>query len=249
VKIKGAGASPTGPAARFNRGNTAGTAYVFNFRGADDVTIDRLALTGAATGILSYVDTDSDRVTVSNSDVFGMPNNGIQVWSGSDNWTIVNNRIHDIAGGQGTGVSFNGSFTAAAIRGNEIFNNPRYGIYVNTGFATAVINGNEVYGSGTGIASNAGTIESNRVHHNTAGIVADRGVTRMAGNMTWNNADGITVTLNDGNRRWWWRTTGPTTTPTSASPAGTTRWSATTPPTPTASASSPRDQTCGAAGC
>ena len=46
VTLRGAGAAASAPTARLNRNSTSPTAIVLDFRGADDVTIDHLAIAG-----------------------------------------------------------------------------------------------------------------------------------------------------------------------------------------------------------
>ena len=109
------GVSIAGPAtgtgaALFNRGNTNSGAFTFELAGATDVTLDHLAITGAYAGVEAN-DTGSQRLTVSNSEIFGNTDFGIQL----NGYTltdahIIDNRVHDnafyagISVGSGAGV-------------------------------------------------------------------------------------------------------------------------------------------------
>ncbi len=63
--------------ALFNRGNTNSGAFTFELAGATDVTLDHLGITGGYAGVEAN-DTGSQRLTVSNSDIYGNADFGIQ---------------------------------------------------------------------------------------------------------------------------------------------------------------------------
>ena len=65
VRIEG----PWTGAAVLDRGNPLQGSYVIELAGADDVTLDRLQLTGAYHGMYGSAEADSDRITVSNGEI------------------------------------------------------------------------------------------------------------------------------------------------------------------------------------
>ena len=210
VRIEGAGAATgaaagTGPVTLLDRNNV--NALLFDIRSADDVTLDHLSLTGAATAVYTYFGAHSDRVTVTNNDIYGNPDTGIFVGTDNDRWTIVGNRVHDSqgAGRTGSGISFTGNFIDVVVRNNVVFNNPRFGIILSGNYSSAQpVAGNLVYGNGTGIASNCATVSGNEVHHNTVGIVVSPVSSLLTpsaalDNLVYSNGDGIVVTAGDSN--------------------------------------------------
>ncbi|MCC6640239.1 MAG: right-handed parallel beta-helix repeat-containing protein, partial [Deltaproteobacteria bacterium] len=139
-----------------------GTDYqstVFEYVGADDVVIDHLALTGAARGIApraaGYATSDSDRWTISASEVFGVGLRGIVVASNADGWRIADSRVRDVAG---DGIENQARGTV--IEDSEVFSVTGTGI---TTSREAIVQRNEVYGNATGIYAAAeyasGTLE------------------------------------------------------------------------------------------
>ena len=208
IRIEGAGAASgaaagTGPVSLLDRNNVNG--LLFDIRSADDVTFDHLSLTGAATAVYTYFSVHSDRITVTNCDIFGNPDTGIFVGTDNDRWTVVGNRVHDSqgAGRTGSGISFTGNFIDVVVRNNVVFNNPRFGIVLSGNYSNALpVTGNLVYGNGTGIASNCATVSGNEVHHNTVGIVVQPVSSLLTpsmalDNLVYSNGDGIVVAAGD----------------------------------------------------
>lgn len=203
VRIEGPGAVGSSSVALLNRNNTTTNSYAVELTGADDVTLDYLSITGASTGVFASGTADSDRITISNSEIFGNANDGINIGASfnasSDNALITGNRIHDNIGGSGIRVE---GPTGTTIRNNIVFNHAINGINVSvltTGPVDTVEN-NEVFGNaGTGISISSinVTIQGNRVHHNSRGI---EGSVLITGNQVYMNrsagggAFGIRVT-------------------------------------------------------
>ena len=115
-----------------------------------DVTLDHLALTGGSGGIYALYAADSQRLTVSNSDIFG-------------------NRVH--------GIFLDPSNTDALLSDNKVHNNSgaldSTGIYLR-GAARMVVRRNDVYGNSKGIVidnssalADRSTVRDNSVHDNT----------------------------------------------------------------------------------
>ena len=78
-----------------DRGNQNFGSYAFELTGGNDVTLDHLAITGAYAGI-EAADTGSQRLTISNSEVYANADYGIQLTG----YTIIgahiiDNRVHD----------------------------------------------------------------------------------------------------------------------------------------------------------
>lgn len=124
---------------------------VIEYAGADDVTIDHLSLTGAARGISArgagYPTSDSDRWTVSASEIFGVGQRGILVAGNADGWRIASSRVRDV---KGDGIENQARGTV--IEDNEVFSVTGTGI---TTSRESIVRRNEVYGNATGILGGA----------------------------------------------------------------------------------------------
>jgi autotransporter-associated beta strand protein len=203
-----------------NRGNTASGTAVFQFTGADDVTIRGFGITGAQTGVSIAGDVDSDRVTVTGNEVFQNSANGISVSSSnrttSESLVVSNN---DVWGNQNYGIYTWNLPTSgqAVVTGNRVYaNGSGTGIY---GYGGVLVTSNTTWGQGTGISvdsgavirnnvafdnstgissSNGGTIDGNRVYRNTTGIYSQSSA--VTGNTVYANSTGISL--------YWWRNTG-----------------------------------------
>lgn len=160
------GAKTVGHTTTLNRGNTASGREVFEFQGADDVTLDHLAITGGQYGIYAG-NVESDRVTVTNSDIYGNTLDGLSFSVGNDALRMLGNRVH---GNSQRGLDLAGS--AALIEDNEVFGNGNYGIYANYSGAVAsriVVRDNQVHDNAShGIYGNSSVwIVGNDVYGHT----------------------------------------------------------------------------------
>ncbi len=142
-----------GHSAVLSRG-LAGNDYqstVFEYSGADDVTIDHLALTGAARGIAARgagsAMSDSDRWTISGSELFALGLRGVVINPNADGWRIAGSRVRDVAG---DGIQNDARGTV--IEDNEVFSVTGTGI---TTSRESIVRRNEVYGNATGILAGA----------------------------------------------------------------------------------------------
>src|SRR5262249_2137781 len=62
---------PTGSVAQLDRANMNSSSYEFELGGANDITLDHLTMTGGVVGVYGADGANSDRLTVSNCDIFG----------------------------------------------------------------------------------------------------------------------------------------------------------------------------------
>jgi len=159
VEIRGA-AQP-GHVTLLNRGNTASGMAVFEFQGADDVTLANLSMTGAINGVRMDASVDSDRITIRDSRIYGMTGYGVTVGTGNDQVAVLGSQVFSNA----NGVQMLGA--ANRIENSEVWSNTDRGI--------------SVIGAGTTDAT-ASIVRNNRVHDNgNYGIYAD-GRTQVVGN-------------------------------------------------------------------
>ena len=148
----------------------------FELTGANDVTLDHLFLTGAEVGIEAN-DTGSQRLTVSNSEIYGDTSAGISLFGYSvTDARVVNNHFHDINFGDGIDTLEGSNHT---ISNNVFYANHRYGISSNPGTNVAgnTIANNVAYGNNVGIfAGGTGTtISDNTIYSNASGIIVGSG--------------------------------------------------------------------------
>jgi uncharacterized repeat protein (TIGR01451 family) len=184
-----------------DRGNQGSSIYTIALTGGNDVTLDHLAVTGGQAGIGAN-DTGSQRLTVSNSEVYGNGSFGIYLFGPSgqiQGATITGNRLHDnnqTSAGDGLYAQYVGAVTAT----DNIVYNQSYGIYIiASGRAGATITHNTAYGNVDGVlAYGAGTVVSgNTAYNNTSsGIVlgdAALAVNNTVYGQTGNQASGISM--------------------------------------------------------
>jgi len=211
------GPQVVGHTATLNRGNTASGRVVFQFNGADDVTLTHLAITGGQYGIQAGT-VDSDGITVRNSDIFGNTQDGIQFAAGNDNARFLNNLVH---GNSQRGIDTGGA--RGLIEGNEVFGNGNFGIHVaysstlgnrivvrnnlvhdnsSNGIVAsgeAWVTGNDVYGhTGNGIYGISGfsanvLVQGNDIHGNTHGVYGDYGTVVTGNEIYGNTQNGVTI--------------------------------------------------------
>ncbi|MFZ5919182.1 MAG: right-handed parallel beta-helix repeat-containing protein, partial [Chloroflexota bacterium] len=205
------GAKTVGHVTTLNRGNTASGRVVFEFKGADDLIFDHLAVTGGQYGF--YADTvDSDRITVQDSSLYGNAQDGLYFEGGNDDLRVLDSRVY---GNGNQGLETLGA--RALIQGNEIYGNGSYGLYTRFGGSAAdriVIRGNVVHDNANHGIYNSGAawivdndiyghtntsdygvvaydadalVEGNDIHGNYHGIVADYGAL-VTGNEIYGNS-------------------------------------------------------------
>ena len=192
VRIEG----PATGVALFNRKNSS--SVVIMLAGADDVVLDHLSLTGGSIGISATPGVLSERVTVSNADIFG--NSSVAIYmegGGAEAFTLRDSRIHD----NDQGFVFN-YIKRLEVLNNEVFNHRVRSISGNAG--SALISGNKVYKNGYGIEAggyfatgpDAVLVRDNIAHDNGFGINIG-GNTTAIGNIvygqTGRGASGIGV--------------------------------------------------------
>ncbi|MCB2027589.1 MAG: right-handed parallel beta-helix repeat-containing protein, partial [Rhodoferax sp.] len=176
-----------------DRANKNTGAYVFEFQGADDVTLERLHITGGLQGVYAHTSVDSDRVSIIDSRVYGNANWGVYARTGNDLWVVSGNLVeYNVSGG----VNLEG--TDALVEGNEVARNNGWGVDV-AGARGRVLdnvvyaNSNGVYTNYNGGWANRSLIEGNRVFDNSTGIQGNYDV-EIRGNEVWDNtSNGIAV--------------------------------------------------------
>ncbi len=172
---------PSLATALIDRNLTLGYNVNFNLAGATDVTIDHLSITGADVGIQALASANSQRLTISNDDIFGNVTEGIAINTGNDGAVITGNKVHNndgnysalgiLVSGQDTIISDNqvyGNFdgiegisnqtgpgaAGIVIRDNVVHDNAAFGIIAGTDVTAT---GNEVFGqSGTAVPNAIG---------------------------------------------------------------------------------------------
>ena len=203
---------PTGPgrSAVLDRANTAAGSYVFELLDADGITLDHLAITGGLHGVYASSASDSDDVTIRNSDVYDNSSSGIYVDSYNDNVQVSDNLIrrnttygirvsgyganvsgNTVYGSNSYGIYAAGNGDLTTVDGNTVFDNRAYGIYAGR---NVLVTGNEVYnhdGSGhVGIHVSSGAkARGNVAHHNYNGIYAGDGGSSAVGNRVYANTN------------------------------------------------------------
>ncbi|MEX2188872.1 MAG: right-handed parallel beta-helix repeat-containing protein [Pirellulales bacterium] len=191
VRIEG----PTTAAAILNRGAVASSNHVFELVNADDVTLDHLSLTGGYHAVYAASGSDSDRLTLSNNDIYGYV--GVHLESTNDQAVIVNNFVHDLASGanyifvrgndttivgnrigrtvatDGTGLSLHGERNKA--QANEIW-------HLNYGINNS--------GGGSGEA-NRNVIVGNLIHDNLYAGIQNGGNAHVTGNTIYGQRESV----------------------------------------------------------
>ena len=171
------GVTIQGPAigqAVLNRGNANSGSYAFEMTGGDDVTLDRLTITGAYDGVHADANIGSDRLTITRSTIFGDSEANVLINNGNSQTTISNSTLYGLPtgssntdestfnldlGGDNAVVSGNviydasiynlyDSGTVVTITGNRVFDSNNLGIYFNgspSAAAQSLISGNVVF--------------------------------------------------------------------------------------------------------
>ncbi len=175
-----------GPAtgtALFNRNNTASGNYGIELVNADNVILDRIAVTGGFYGIYASSTSDSDNVTISNSKIFNSYARGIYLDVTNDSALIQGNELYGTRSVNLTSqfqgnIYINGGSTN--IRGNDSY-------YVGGGD-----NGIGIYAIGS--SANPNTIADNTITYSKYGIQATYAT--ITGNTLTNNFDrGLSINV------------------------------------------------------
>jgi parallel beta-helix repeat protein len=182
---------------------------VFELKGAGDIKLDDLNITGGQYGIYGSNSANSDNVTVLNSFVYGNGNRGISIDSGNEGFTLTNTQVY-LNGGSGVWITA----ANATVNGGSFWRNNGWGVELYG--ASDKVSGADVYGNNSGgiTASYSGgaagqvVVDSNRVFDNNGdGINVSSNVT-VSNNEVWGqvaNRSGIAVSygaLAAGNTVW-----------------------------------------------
>eukprot|EP01035_Chromulina_nebulosa_P028799 gene28799-38076_t len=143
VEIRGA--VQPGHATVLDRGNTNTGAYVIELQGATDVKLSNLNITGGQYGIFAGTTANSDRLTVSNSFVYGNAARGISIDSGNEFFTLSNTQSY-LNGGSGVAINA----ADANVTGGSFWRNTGWGLEIGGSAARAHISGADVYGNSSG---------------------------------------------------------------------------------------------------
>ncbi|MHC4716150.1 MAG: right-handed parallel beta-helix repeat-containing protein, partial [Planctomycetota bacterium] len=195
VTIRG----PEGPdhSAVLDRNNRNWSAV--NVRGAPDVTIMHVGLTGGNRGL--WVGETSPRVTVDHVTAYDNKQSGVYIASDSPDATVRDSTFYGTTGNDNTdqnrGVEVYAS--DATVEGNTAYHTPGSqgeGFYIRD-VATATVTGNEAYSNVTGvwIRGSQFTASGNTVHDNTTGMYTDDNgsavYSEVFDNEAYNNTTGI----------------------------------------------------------
>ena len=170
--------------ALLDRSNTSSSAYVFQFTGADDVSLEHLHITGAYRGIFANTSANSDNITIANNEIYGNTNTNIYFQISNEDWLITGNTIHRAFNTSTTGIFTNG--LRSQIIGNDIYS-------ISFGIQASL--------SGSTNPADAILVSGNFIHHaprqfNGNGIVAGQN-TVVEGNTIFgmNNGFGYAMSL------------------------------------------------------
>ncbi|MCA9135262.1 MAG: right-handed parallel beta-helix repeat-containing protein, partial [Planctomycetales bacterium] len=218
------GVTITGPVgaatATLDRDNPLNPSRAIQLTGADDVTLQHLSITGGYVGLYASAGADSDRITVSNVEIFNHAFDQVFIDSSNDYMTIVDSRIYDSdANADGIEIHSNensilrneifghqyGIYSpvggGSQFVGNQVYDNSQYGLYLVAtvaGVPEQRVVGNHVYANATGmyVVSSGNNAKSkvlgNVVENNTTyGIYANSGVDVESNQVLDNPSTGI----------------------------------------------------------
>ena len=166
---------------------------------ADNVTIDRLHVTGALYGIYASGSSDSDGVTISNSTVFNNLDTGILLDAGNDaarisGNVVYGNRVQAGSNDYRNGIQAGGN--DSIVTGNTAYD--WYGSGILVGGLRTLVEGNTAYNAGYGIAADAGgpggdriIIRGNTVLNNSGTGIHGNTNVLVVGNTVSGNGNGI----------------------------------------------------------
>ncbi len=190
-----AGVRIEGPAlgtALLDRGNTNTSSYGIELQGASGVTLVRLGITGGNFGVYAGDGSDSDDLTVLESEIFANNSGNIHLLQSNDRPVIMRNRSHT---SNGSGILVAG--VLAQVVENRVWSN-HYGIEIHR---DGNVSENRVFNNAYGVyAATSGSlglyatvIENNQIHNNTNTGVTAYYSTLVQDNEIWANQNGIDV--------------------------------------------------------
>ncbi|HEY9108125.1 MAG TPA: right-handed parallel beta-helix repeat-containing protein, partial [Roseateles sp.] len=193
-----------------NRANKAAGMAVFQFQGADDVTLKRLQLTGALNGLLIADGADSDGIALVDSIVSGNglsgTGSGVFVGTGNEGFTVSGSEVRNNTGlrgiyvnaadvkvsgsliksNSGVGLELHGA--RAVVKDNTVGSNANGGIFIDNdaladaGAAdVATVSGNTVQGNGGSGGYGISATGNVKLSANTATGQAGSGITVSGG--------------------------------------------------------------------
>ncbi len=153
---------PNNGSALLNRANTSSGSYAIELINADNLTLDRISITGGYNGLFAAANSDSDNLTFSNSKVYDNYFAGIYLEATNDGAKLLGNELFGTLGGITTNDQFQGNIyvfgSAAEIRENNSYyvgtggSGARIGIYANSSSsAPSTISGNTVSNAAKGL--------------------------------------------------------------------------------------------------
>ncbi|MEO1528197.1 MAG: right-handed parallel beta-helix repeat-containing protein, partial [Planctomycetota bacterium] len=172
-----------------DRNSTAAGTSVFSINGADDVTLQSLRLTGAQTGISIPRNSNADRFSLVDSEVFDNGQYGIRVLDGNTDTTI---RGSTISGHGPTGASFGIQILGAdaTIRDSRFVANS---IGIEIGGARSLVDNNRFADHQTAIRTTgvrSNEIDWIQIHNNVIDTIASEGIRFQSSLVTGNRISG-----------------------------------------------------------
>jgi Ca2+-binding RTX toxin-like protein len=183
------GPAPSSAPAILDRANHVPGAAIFEFVGADHVTLSQLTLTGAAKGVYAAAQQHSDDVVLRNLNLQGNEY-GVDALAGNDRWQIrdnlatdsyvgisyaasggdiANNRVSNTSVGIDV-VNVTQTELRSLVHDNQVFSNAYYGIRISGG-VTATGNTAANHPRSVGLqAENGARLENNRSYANLVGL-------------------------------------------------------------------------------
>ena len=198
-----------------NRNNTSFN--VIELQNADDITLDRLTITGGSRGVSAISTSDSDRLTVTNSQFTGNSSAGIWLETSNDFVTVQGSTFSNTSSNYGAllygsdSVVSTNTFTGIGIQALEV-DGPRSLVSNNT--FTSVRRG--VYANNqSGTPADRITVRDNVVTGATEWGIGSSGNVLITGNTVIGAATGVTShgevrgnTVSDGGRGVWMGSSG-----------------------------------------
>jgi hypothetical protein len=207
------GAMAAGHTTLLDRGNTTSSSHIFQFAGADNVTLDHLSMTGAYHAVLLASGVDSDNITVSNSEIYRNASDGLNVQTGNEGFLLVGSNVRENAS---SGITLNA--LRGAITGNALWGNGQWGISASASGATnrsdwTVVSGNRSFDNANGIYGWTNVeVRENEAWGNGIGVQVENQALALR-NAAWGNTTGVSMGGSYSNgvareNRVWGNTTG-----------------------------------------
>ena len=189
------------PLVTFNRNNA--NASVFYMNGADNVTIERVNITGGSVGVLASYNSNfptaiSDNITIRRDVIYGNTY-GIQ-FSFAGSGSIIDSNVIRNNGNRAIDTLYGTYDTSSLVVANNIVRDDTFGVYLVG--ANATVTGNQFYnlgaqnGVGVGIFSANSLVSGNDIHNNAGPQLSVGGAGQIVENNTVYNGtgDGISAT-------------------------------------------------------